>query len=124
MAQKRVLVTEDDEESRMAIKAALTSAEYEVEASLHLVSAIGASLSGDYSLITLDPDVSGIERQEVEEILRLSSAVTPVLVVSGSLDDARVRKLQELGVRHFLWKPFHTEDLLRSVGTAISQRKA
>ena len=119
MAQKRVLVIEDDEKARMAIKAALESAGYDVEASLHLVSAIGAALSGDYSLITLDPGVPGIGRQEVEEMLQLGSVVTPVLVVSDSLDDAKVRELQELGVRHFLSKPFHTEDLLRAVETAV-----
>ena len=121
MAQKRVLVIEDDEKARMAIKAALESAGYDVEASLHLVSAIGATLSGDYGLIMLDPGIPGIGRREVEEMIQLSSVVTPVLVVSDSLDDAKVQELQELGIRHFLLKPFQTQDLLEAVEAAISR---
>ncbi len=50
---KRALVVDDDQEIRTAIKAALTRAGYDVEASEHLPSAVGAGLSGDYAVITL-----------------------------------------------------------------------
>ena len=121
MAQRRILVIEGDEDTRLDIREALTSVGYEVEASPHLLSAFGAALSSDYSLILLDPGTPGIERQEVEEMVEVALAVTPALAVSEPLDEARVQELEDLGVRHFLWKPFRAEDLLRAVETAISR---
>ena len=117
---KRALVVDDDQEIRTAIKAALTRAGYEVEASGHLPSAVGAGLSRDYTVITLDlsmPDISG---QEIATMLKVCGVSTPVLVVSGNLNDETVAKLRQLGIRHFLHKPFTIPNLLAAVQDAIT----
>ena len=119
---KRILVIDDDPAVRVAIKTALTQVGYDVEGSDLLPASIGASLTDDYALITLDLRMPGAdwEGEQVAEMLRLCSVATPVLVISGYLDEALLERLRELGVAHFLDKPFTTPDLLQAVEAAMS----
>ena len=118
--QKRVLVIDDDPAVRLAIKTALGQVGYDAEGSDLLPASIGASLTGDYALITLDLQMPGMGGEEIAEMLRTCSVITPVLVISGYLEEATVAYLRELGVEHFLDKPFTIADLLQAVEDAIS----
>ena len=120
MPKRRILVIEDDEQVRTAIRTALQKAGYDVDESPYLASSIGASLTGDYDVITLDLGMPGIDGTQVARMLQLSSVVTPVLVISGLLEKATRTHLQELGVQHFLPKPSHIGDLLEAVERAVS----
>ena len=119
-SSNRVLVIDDDPAVRIAIKTALTRVGYDVEGSDLLPASIGAGLTGDYSLITLDLRMPGMSGEEVAEMLSTCSVTTPVLVISGYLDEATTARLRELGVEHSLDKPFTIPDLLQAVETAIS----
>ena len=118
--QKRVLVIDDDPAIRLAIKTALGKVGYDVEGSDLLPASIEASLTGDYALITLDLRMPGMGGEEIAEMLSTCSITTPVLAISGYLDESTVTRLQELGVEHFLDKPFTIPDLLQAVEDAIS----
>ena len=119
-SQRRVLVIDDDPAIRIAIKTALEQVGYEVEGSDLLPASIGASLTGDYSLITLDLRMPGMGGVEVAELLKMSNIITPVLVISGYLDEPMVAALRDLGIEHYLDKPFTIPDLLQAVEDAIS----
>jgi two-component system response regulator (stage 0 sporulation protein F) len=118
--QKRVLVIDDDPAIRLAIKTALEQVGYDVEGSDLLPVSIGASLTGDYHLITLDMRMPGMGGEEIAEMLSTCCVITPVLVISGYLEESAVAYLRELGIKHFLDKPFTIPDLLQAVEDAIS----
>lgn len=117
---KRALVIDDDHDVRTAIKTALTRAGYEVEASGHLPSAVGAGLSGDYTVITLDLSMPEVSGQEIAAMLRVCGIGTPIVVISANLDGGTVARLRNLGIRHYLEKPFKIPDLLATVEAAVA----
>ena len=117
---KRVLVIDDEEEVRIAVRHALSRAGYDVEAIADVPAAVRAAVSGDYGLIVLDLRMPGIDGLEIAELLQTRRVTTPVLAVSGHLDDTMVERLHSLGVLHFLSKPFSVLDLIASVEKAVS----
>ena len=120
---RRVLVIDDDHEIRAVIKHALTRAGYDVEATPELSSAVGASLTGDYSVITLDLSMpeTDMQGEEVAELLSRRSVATPVVVISGYLTDPAIERLRGLGIRYFVKKPFGVADVVETVGRAIAE---
>jgi FixJ family two-component response regulator len=52
-------------------------------------------------------------------MLQVCGVSTPIIVVSGHLDDESVCQLKERGPRHFLEKPFTVPGLLAAVGNAV-----
>ena len=121
-SEKRVLVIDDDPAVCVAIKTALTRAGYDVNAMSLLSASVQASLTGDYTLITLDLRMPGADMQgeEIAELLNTRKVPTPVLVISGNLDEPTTERLRELGVEHFLGKPFTIAELLGAVEAAVS----
>ena len=119
-SQKRVLVIDDDSAIRIAIKTALEQAGYDAEGDDRLSASIDASLTGDFHLITLDLKMPGMDGIELAELLKMSNVITPVLVISGHLDESMMAALRELGIEHFLDKPFTIPDLLQAVENAMA----
>ncbi len=112
---KRILVIEDEDDVRDVIHTILTGAGYEVEAQPYLASSIEEGLSGNYDLITLDLNMPAIDGSDVAKVFEHRNLKTPVLVVSGYLNKSLIEHLRELGVRHFLPKPFRAEGLIEAV---------
>ena len=57
-------------------------------------------------------------------MLKVCGVRTPVVVVSAHLDDGRIRRLEELGINHFLAKPFSVDELLSAVEAAVADSPA
>lgn len=118
-----ILVVDDDANVRLAIKKGLEVKGYEVEASSHIMSAVGASLTDDYVLVTLDLHLGEIDGPEAVELMRVCNVKTPILIISGNLTDAKVEALRAQGVQHFLPKPFTLEQLWAAAEQAINSSR-
>jgi DNA-binding response OmpR family regulator len=116
---KKILVIEDEASFRSILKEVLNQAGYEVSISPYVASAISDALSGRFDLITLDLRIPGIDGVEIARLFYRNQVVTPVLVISGYLDDNVRKKLEEAGVHHFLKKPSEIKQLIRAVEQAI-----
>ncbi len=123
---RRALIIEDDANTRVALKRSLARLGYEAEASAHLDSAIGAGLTDDYSLITLDLRLGNgtADGEAVAQMLKDHGITTPVLVVSAYLDDDARARMRSMGVQHFLEKPFTVTDFLNSTRRATKTSAA
>lgn len=118
-----ILLIEDDPTTALSIELMLKRANLAV-ASADL-GEIGLALATNhvYDLILLDlglPDMGGLE---VIRQLRAAQVHTPILVLTGSDDDALMMDSFDEGATDFLPKPFHAEGLLACVQT-IARRTA
>ena len=119
MAQ-RILVIDDEPEFRSTLSDILERGGYQVDNPEYLASSVGIGLTGDYDLITLDLKMHGVDGLDVARLYSKKLLETPLLVISGYLDDQAVSSLDEMGVNHLLHKPAGVGDLLEAVDTALT----
>ena len=103
---KRILVVEDSLEQAEALREFFEFLGYSVTTVGDGLDVISEVLAGDYQLITMDLVMPGMGGVRATELLRLEHGIhTPVVVVSGRLDQRSRAELEALGVVHFVDKP-------------------
>jgi CheY-like chemotaxis protein len=117
---KRILVLDDEPGFRDVMKDVLVEEGYEVEATPFIASAVAQAVRWNYDLITLDLRIPGLDGVEIAHLFSRIGIRTPVLVISGYLDDNVTRELKASGIRHFLDKPTDIPDLLNAVKGAMA----
>jgi DNA-binding NtrC family response regulator len=118
----RILVVEDDAAMRDLLKEALSDGGYVVEAASGGRAGVERIRQGGIDLVVSDvkmPDLDGLD------MLREIKAVTPsphviTITAFGSIDTA-IRAVK-LGAFDYITKPFEIDQLLLSVGKALSER--
>ena len=122
---KRILVVEDEAEVREALREMFTSAGYEVAVAEDGYDAVERAVSEDYDLITMDVRMPRLNGIRATDILRERRPSVPVVIVSGYLgNDFKYRKaLEDMGVRHFLEKPFSMAEAVRVIREAMGEDK-
>ena len=73
-----------------------------------------------YDLITLDLRIPGLDGVEIARLFNRLGLRTPVLVISGYLDERVAAELKANGIRHFLDKPTDMPHLVSAVKGAIA----
>jgi DNA-binding response OmpR family regulator len=123
MAQKDILLLEDDYTLAQTIADLLESSGY----SLTLVhtgnEAIDAAYEGDYKLYIFDinlPDMSGLD---LLESLRHAEDKTPTLFISAMVDLQSIAKGFEVGAEDYIKKPFFPEELLIRVNARLKEHQ-
>jgi CheY-like chemotaxis protein len=116
---KRILVIDDESSFRSILKEVLNQEGYEVNISPYIATAVSDALSGRFDLITLDLRMPGMDGVEIARLFYRQQVTTPVLVISGYLDDNVRKQLKAAGVRHFLGKPSGVTQLIHAVEKAI-----
>ena len=117
--KKRILVIDDEQGFCQMMRDMLESAGYQVDYAAHPIVATERALSGDYDLITLDFNLDEFDGSDVWELYKNSRVTTPVVVISGYLNQETTQSLRDAGVDHLLEKPFRKVELLEVVETAL-----
>lgn len=119
----RILLVEDEENLREAIKLNLELEGYEVEVADTGRKALKKIVGQRYNLIILDVMLPEIDGFEVCENIRLTDSDTPILFLTAK--DSSADKLQgfKLGGDDYLTKPFNLEELLMRVKVLIKHSK-
>ncbi len=122
----KIYVVDDSPSVCFAVESILGPKGYEVVVERTGNGAL-AKLEGEApDLILCDlvlPDVDGFD---ICEFIRKSPALapTPIVVISGIVDDEVKERAGELGIRDVLKKPFGAEELLKTVEEGLAQRAA
>lgn len=85
-----------------------------------------ALLASKYDLITLDlnmPSLDGLSLAESLSVRENPNHNTPIIVISAYLSGNTLTSLQQLGIEHWLPKPFEAEDLLKLVRSTLNIKK-
>lgn len=120
--KKRILVIDDEEIFCDLLQDLLSEAGYSVETLQSSIPGAADALLGDFDLITLDlnmPDAQGIE---LARLFHDQALGTPVLVISGYLNEQLIADLNSAGISHTLPKPFTRGDLLGAVENALGSQ--
>jgi len=117
VASKRVLVVDDDQESRDLLSEVLGANGYLVQA-VEGSAAVWEALSQDSSraIMLIDLRMPGENGLELLRKLRQRKAKCDAILMTSFISGAERELAQELGVKEFLEKPFRLSELLRIVG--------
>jgi diguanylate cyclase (GGDEF)-like protein len=117
----RVLVVEDDEATRGALRALLDDAGYVCDEVADGERAVAAMRDARFDLVLLDLGLPGISGADVHRQLRQDprTRFLPIVFLTAHTD--RQAKLAELeaGAEDFITKPYDAEELLARVGAAV-----
>jgi two-component system KDP operon response regulator KdpE len=122
MRKGRVLVVDDEEQIRRAVRRALTAREYAVETAADGEEALSAARTFDPDLVVLDLNLPHVDGLSVCRQLRTWSSV-PILVLSVREDESDKVAALDLGADDYLTKPFGTDELMARV-RALLRRAA
>ena len=116
-----ILIVEDDDTIRDAL-----SELFSEEHTCHSVGTAERALecleAQPYDVVVTDGSLPGMNGRRLLELTRRQWPNTPVIIISGSDDDAYAQSLTRLGVFEYLKKPFQLEEVEGSVNRAIERR--
>jgi len=123
MSGETILVVEDHEDVRMAVRMSLAMSGYNVVEASSAEEALEA-LGRPPDLVLLDLTLPRMTGFELLEKIRSSQDLdgTAVIVASGHAGGDVARKARELGATGFLTKPFNVEELDGAVRRALESK--
>ena len=119
MPSHRILVADDDESVRLLVVRELRDSGYHVDSAENGAIAWDMLQVGDYDLLVTDhhmPHVSGIE---LVGKLRSAQRALSVILISGLMPIADLKRQPWLGLAAALEKPFTGDELTAAVGNAL-----
>ena len=118
---KRILVLEDVEAMRSLIANLLASKGYEVSSPVDPYVALSIARREKFDLMTVDLYMSLMDGVTFVRALHDMGIDAPIVIVTAYPSDPQVEQLKQLGVRHFVAKPFRLEALFASVRDALGE---
>jgi len=117
MSPPKVLVVDDDAESRGLICEVLEANGYTVGAAVDGLAAREAlNRDHDYRIVIADLRMPNEDGMDLLRNLRQQKAQHDVILMSSFMSGAEKKVAQDMGVRKLLEKPFRLSDLLQMVG--------
>lgn len=123
MAEKRVLVAEDEPDIRGLIAFSLRYVGYEVIEAVNGEEAVAMAEDEQPDLILLDvrmPTMNGYEACIVLKT-RDSTRDIPVIFLSARGQETEIKRGLELGAEEYILKPFAPDELYRRVGSILER---
>jgi DNA-binding NtrC family response regulator len=120
-AERRVLVIDDEESLRHALRKALRRSGYVVETAATGREGVDLLRSGRFDAVVTDirlPDLSGVD---IVALVTETSPDTPVLVMTGYGTVDTALEAMRRGARDFVTKPFDTAELVQRVDREVER---
>jgi DNA-binding response OmpR family regulator len=119
----KILIVEDDQDTRQLLKVRLESQSYETAFAADAVTAIAVARTERPDLILLDMGLPGGDGVVVMERLKTFPALAhiPVVVVSAREPTTTSKRATEAGAQAYVQKPIDNEELLAAVRAALGE---
>jgi DNA-binding response OmpR family regulator len=117
MTGKKILVIEDEQDVAKVLVKRLSSAGYETILALDASMGVREAHKSKPHLIVLDLMLPGGGGLSVLKNLKMSTHTMsiPILVLTGSQDEAYKKKVLEAGVEAFMQKPYEIDAVLSQI---------
>jgi UDP-3-O-acyl N-acetylglucosamine deacetylase len=119
----RIVIVDDEENIRAAVKDILTDEGYEVDCAPDGETALRMIQSNAPDLVLLDIWMPGLDGLQTLKILKSMESDAEVVMMSGHGAIETAVKATKLGAFDFIEKPFSIESILRAVGKALRSRR-
>ena len=121
---RKILIVDDDADTRQLLKVRLSSQGYETAFAADAVTAIAAAREERPDLILLDMGLPGGDGTVVMERLKTMPALAhiPIVVVSAQAPGITERRAAEAGAAAYVSKPIDNEDLLRKIRGLLGEQ--
>jgi len=117
-----VLVVDDEPAVRQLIAGILAKAGHRVLTAPSAQEAIRVLEDDDVAIVLTDINMPGsISGLELIDALHVRRPSLPIILVTGSVDEANLREALDRGAAGFITKPFKAVELNRKVDTAINR---
>ena len=113
----RILIIEDDTETRILLRKGLEAAGLEVDTVWGGEKGLQAAQSGSFHAVVLDVMMPGMTGFEVLEALRQSEGTMdlPVVVLTARTEEEVKKRALAAGANAFVTKPFKIGDLVHTI---------
>jgi DNA-binding response OmpR family regulator len=122
MANRRILVVDDERAVRDLLRRCLESDGYEVTEAAGGQEAMAVIQNGGIDLVTLDINLGGQSGLDVAQAVRKHSDV-PIVMVTGRGDVIDRIVGLEIGADDYITKPFHVREVLARVHSVLRRSK-
>ena len=121
MASQRILAVDDESDVLMIVRTALEAEAYEVVTAGNGVDALALADEQEFDLILLDVMMPGMDGFEVMRRLRerAKTRETPIVMLTGLAEKSMVKQALDLGVSHYIIKPFEFQEFLQVIQKAL-----
>jgi DNA-binding NtrC family response regulator len=122
MSATRILVVDDEAETRQAYKTVLEKLDCQVDIATDGLNGIDCFLNKIYDVVITDFNLSEIDGLIMMEQFQQIDANVPIIFSSGLADGDIIEEILESGAFDFIPKPANIELLLRCISKAIYMR--
>jgi DNA-binding response OmpR family regulator len=121
MANKKILIVEDDPDIRKSMNIRLKASGYDVFVASDVITGVIMARKQEPDLIILDLGLPGGDGFDVIERLKIvpTLALIPIVIVSGRTGLPNQEQALNAGVKAFLQKPVETAELLAVIRKAL-----
>ncbi len=119
MIDATVFVVDDDQAMRTSLQWLIESTGMQVQTYASADAFLAAHYPGRAGCLLLDVRMPGMSGLELQAYLTREGYRLPVILITGHGDVAMAVKAMKAGAMDFIEKPFHDEDLLRSIRNAL-----
>ncbi|MET0707509.1 MAG: response regulator [Tardiphaga sp.] len=120
-AQQMVLVVDDDESMRVALKYLFRSMELDVKVFNSTAQVLDAGIPDVPCCLVLDIRLPGVSGLDFQETLAKSGLSVPIVFMTGHGDIPMSVRAMKAGAVDFLTKPFRDQDMLDAVMRALAK---
>ncbi|MFC1601517.1 PleD family two-component system response regulator [Candidatus Sumerlaeota bacterium] len=120
-SKAKILAVDDENDVLLIIKTALQAEGYEVVTAVNGPDALETVATEQPDAIILDVMMPGMDGFEVLTRLRADAQTqdTPVIMLTGISDRAKIQEALDKGTQYFIVKPFEFLDLISKVKLAL-----
>jgi RNA polymerase sigma factor (sigma-70 family) len=118
-SEPTVFVVDDDQAMRTSLQWLIESTGMQVRTFESADAFLAAYYPGRAGCLLLDVRMPGMSGLELQSYLAREGYRLPVIIITGHGDVAMAVKAMKSGALDFIEKPFHDEDLLRSIRNAL-----
>jgi len=121
VAQKRILVIDDDEAVRRACQRILSERGYDVETVASGKAGLDRTRCGYYDCALVDLKMPDLDGMEIVRAARDSRSNMALLIITGYGEVHTAAEAVRLGVSDYIQKPFTPEEIAQAVGEAMAK---
>src|SRR5262249_38684197 len=121
VTEGRILVVDDEPQTRRVLHSALESAGYDVADAPSGGAALDALRAGVYDLVLLDINMPQMDGLETCRAIRSGSDIAVIMLTVRDSEKDKIEAL-DAGADDYVTKPFSTQELLARIRAALRRR--